>query len=285
MYGPTAPQADGTRRKTYLIAILDDATRVIAHAQFYFEQHLRSLKDCLKQAFLKRGLPRRFYFDNGQIFRSRLLLQVAARLGVELIHTRPFRPQGRAKLERWFGTVRRSFLARIETPTLQGLEHLNRLLFAWIEGEYHLSPHRGLEGEAPLDRWLRLSAGIRPLPPEVDLDELLLEETTRRVAKDGTFALKGKIFEAGPEFIGQRLRVSFDPFDLRRVLVHSQRGERLEVHPVDLFANRRVGRKVLPDPETKEPPKLESLEKLAKDLAEPEQEDQDPGTPSGDPQP
>lgn len=80
MYGPAIPQPDGTRRKTYPIAILDDATRIIAHAQFYFAEHLRSLKDCLKQALLKRGLPRRLYFDNGKIFRSRMILQLCARL-------------------------------------------------------------------------------------------------------------------------------------------------------------------------------------------------------------
>jgi transposase InsO family protein len=108
MYGPALPTKDGERRKTYLLAILDDATRVIVHAEFYFEQHLRTLKDCLKQAMLKRGVPRRFYFDNGQIFRSRLLLALCARLGIQLIHTRPYQPQGRAKLERWFLTARRS---------------------------------------------------------------------------------------------------------------------------------------------------------------------------------
>ncbi|HLF81944.1 MAG TPA: DDE-type integrase/transposase/recombinase [Anaerolineales bacterium] len=108
MYGPRLSTPQGVRRQTYLIAVLDDATRLVVHAQFYFEQHLRSLRDCLKQALLKRGLPRRLYLDNGKIFRSRLLLGLCARLGIELIHSRPYRPQGRAKLERFFGTVRRN---------------------------------------------------------------------------------------------------------------------------------------------------------------------------------
>ena len=89
MFGPSLPTAQGRRARTYLFAIIDDATRLVAHAQFYFEQHLRSLKDCLKQALLKRGVPRRLYFDNGKVFRSRLLLLVAARLGIHLLHTRP----------------------------------------------------------------------------------------------------------------------------------------------------------------------------------------------------
>ena len=267
MYGPTLPTTDGQRRKTYLIAILDDATRVIVHAEFYFEQHLRSLKDCLKQAMLKRGVPRRFYFDNGQIFRSRLLLALCARLGIHLIHTRPYQPQGRAKLERWFLTVRKRFLSRIDPDQCGGLDALNRLLFAWVEGEYHQRPHRGIGGETPMDRWMRLSDGIRPLPLDVDLDALFMDEATRRVTKDGTLALGGRRFEAGPRFIGRKVIVRFDPFDLRSVLVVTDSGESVLAFPVDLTANRRVRRLPSPaeDPPTTQPP-LQSLDKLANEL-------------------
>jgi len=269
MYGPSLPGPDGRRRKTYLIAILDDATRVIVHAQFYFEQHLRSLKDCLKQALLKRGVPRRFYFDNGQIFRSRLLLLLCARLGIQLIHTRPYQPQGRAKLERWFLTVRRKFLPRVDLDQLDGIDALNRLLFAWVEGEYHQRPHRGLAGETPLDRWLRLSTTLRSLPLDVDLDTLFLDEVTRRVAKDGTIALNSRRFEAGPRFIGRKVTVRFDPFDLRSVLIQIKDGESARAFPVDLVANRRVRRQP-PEPESRPTPRpLRSLEQLALSTDEP----------------
>jgi transposase InsO family protein len=275
MYGPSLPSKDGQRRKTYLIAILDDATRVIVHAEFYFEQHLRSLKDCLKQAMLKRGVPRRFYFDNGQIFRSRLLLALCARLGIQLIHTRPYQPQGRAKLERWFLTVRRSFLTRADCDQCGGLDGFNRLLFAWIEGEYHQRPHRGIGGETPLNRWMKLSDGIRPLPLDVDLDALFMDETTRRVAKDGTLALKGQRFEAGPRFIGRKVTVRFDPFDLRSALVLMDSGESVRAFPVDLVANRRVRRQPSAQESPREQPPLGSLDKLANDMKPPEEDDDD----------
>jgi transposase InsO family protein len=276
MYGPALPTKDGQRRKTYLIAILDDATRVVVHAEFYFEQHLRSLKDCLKQAMLKRGVPRRFYFDNGQIFRSRLLLALCARLAIQLIHTKPYQPQGRAKLERWFLSVRRGFLPRVDVDKCGGLDALNRLLFAWIEGEYHQRPHRGLGGEKPLDRWLRLSDGIRPVPLDVDLDALFLDEVTRRVAKDGTLTLAGKHFEAGPCFIGRKVTVRFDPFDLRSVSVTGASGASTVAFPVDLSANRRVRRLPAPmDGPTPTPPPLHSLDQLADDMAPPRDANQD----------
>lgn len=263
MYGPSLPTADGRRQKVYLLAILDDASRLIVHAQFYFEQHLRAFKDCLKQGFQKRGLCRLLYVDNGRIFRSRSVLVLCARLGIQIVHSRPYKPQGRAKLERWFGTVRRRFLARLEIHRLSGLDELNRLLFAWVEGEYHLTPHRGIDGETPIDRFLRKAGGLRPLPPEVDLDFLFLEETTRRVAKDGTLTLRGRTFEAGPLFVGRRVVLRFDPFDLRRILLVDAE-EHVEIFPVDLSVNRRIRRHPDPQPATGLPgQKLRSLTDLA----------------------
>ncbi len=280
MYGPTLPTKKGGRKKTYLIAILDDATRLICHAQFYFEQHVNALKDCLKQALLKRGVPKRLYFDNGKIFRSRVILHLSARLGIHVLHTRPYRPQGRAKLERWFLTVRRQFLARIDTNSLKNLEALNRLFFSWVEGEYHVKPHRGLSGEAPVDRWIRLSETIRPVPGDVDLDSLFLDETTRRVAKDGTLTLKGNTFEAGPLFIGQRTKVHFDPFDLRSLFIEDGEGNLIKAYPVDLGRNRYVRRNP-PEEKNKprKPQKLESLNDLAKQMEEeagPKRKKEDP---------
>lgn len=269
MFGPTLAQSDGSRRKTYLIAILDDATRLICHAQFYFEQHLTALKDCLKQALMKRGLPRRFYFDNGRIFRSRALLQVAASLSIQLIHTRPYKPQGRAKLERWFLTVRTAFLRRLDTKSLTDLGHLNRLLFAWIEGEYQVAEHRGIDGQTPLDRWMRRSESIRALPRDIDLDQLFLEQARRHVSKDGTLSMKGKRFEAGPFHIGKKLDIRFDPFDLRRIWYVADDGALCEIFPVDLAGNRRIKRVPQPPEAPQTPPlKLRSLEHLLRRQSE-----------------
>jgi len=266
MYGPNVPTPAGTRRRTYLIAILDDATRLIAHAQFYLDETFSSLKDALKQAFLKRGLPKRLYTDQGRIFRSGPLLRLSARLGIHLIHTRPYQPQGRGKLERFFGTIRRSFLARVDLARIGSIDELNRLLFAFVEGEYHVQPHRGIGGERPLDRWVARSGGIRPLPPDVDIDLVFLDETVRRVRKDGTIVLDGKAFEPGPLWIGQRVTVRFDPHDLRRIRVFSERGEEIVAYPLDLSANRRVAR--LPDREpARTHPELRSLERRAEEVA------------------
>lgn len=267
MFGPTLAMPDGRRRKAYLYAVLDDATRLIPHAQFYFDQHLVCLKDTLKQAFLKRGLPKRLYVDNGQVFRSKNLLQAAAQLGFTLMYTRPYKPQGRAKLERFFLTLRKAFLGRLDLNHVTDLAHLNRLLWAWIEGEYHTTLHKGI-GEAPLDRWLRLAEHIRPAPADLDLERVFLSRVQRRVKKDGTFTIDGKSFEAGVRFVGEKIDVRYNPFDLRRALISRDGVSEASAYPLDREANRKVRRDPEPVPEARPEVRLISLDRLAADRSE-----------------
>ena len=111
---------------------------------------------------------------------------------------------------------------------------------------------------------MRLSENIRPLPPEVDLEELFRDEITRRVTKDGTFTLKGQRFEAGPTLIGEKITVRFDPFDLRRVTVSGHDGQKRDAFPVDCQANRRIRRLTdAPPPQRPDPPPLIAIESLA----------------------
>lgn len=267
LHGPSLRLTDGRRGKTYLIAFIDDATRVILHGQFYYDEGLRSFKDCLKQALLKRGVPSVLYMDNAKVFRSRLLTLVAARIGINLVHSAPYRPQGRGKIERFFRTVRDSFFARLPIDEIADLEHLNRLLFAFIEGEYHVTVHRGI-GERPLDRWTARSEFVKPLAPQIDLEAVFHDRETRRVGKDGTFGLCGRRFEAGPAFIGDKIEVRFDPFDLRTVYVRKdERSEEKPAYPADAAANRRTGRLRTPTAPPKTPSgSLRSLARQAERL-------------------
>lgn len=119
--------------------------------------------------------------DNGANYRSHHLSLVCAKLGVALIHARPYQPQGKGKIERFFRTVRGQLLTRLSDADTASLEALNRRLWAWVEGEYHHSPHRGLEGETPLERWAQTGQGVRFPEPGLDLDELFLFEAARKV--------------------------------------------------------------------------------------------------------
>jgi transposase InsO family protein len=212
MHGPSvALPGSRTRRKTYLIAFLDDATRVVPYCAFAMSENTAAFLPVFKQALLRRGIPQRLYVDNGANYRSQQLALVCARLGVALIHARPHQPQGKGKQERFFRTVRSQVIATLSAADTDSLEALNRRLWTWVEAEYHHSPHRGLDGQTPLDRWAMSEQPPRLLDPKLDLDALFLFETKRRVQRDRTVSLNGTLFEVDAALVGQTVTLRHDP--------------------------------------------------------------------------
>jgi len=141
MHGPAVVVSGNTKRKAYLIALIDDATRVVPYAAFALAENTAAFLPVLEQAVMRRGVPKRLYVDNGAAFRSQHLALVCAKLGITLIHARPYHPEAKGKQERWFRTVRMQLLTRLGTDDLASLDALNRRLWAYVEGEYHQTPH------------------------------------------------------------------------------------------------------------------------------------------------
>lgn len=243
MHGPAVAVEGGRKRKTYLIGLIDDATRVVPYAAFALAENVAAFLPVFQQAILRRGIPKRLYVDNGAAYRSSHLSLVCAKLGVTLIHTRPYQPQAKGKQERWFRTVRMQLLPMLGESDLKNLEALNRRLWAWVEGEYHMSPHRGLDGETPLDRWMMNAGGARLVGPECDLDDLFLFEQKRRVQRDRTVSLGGIVYEVDASLVGETVTLRFDPSRRGRPVDVYFKGRKIEqAKRVDLYANCFVRR-------------------------------------------
>ena len=210
MHGPKVRHGK-SRRKTYLIAFIDDATRIVPFAAFDTAENIQAFLPVFRNAIIRRGIPQRLYVDNGASYRSRHLALVCARLGIALIHARPYQPAGKGKIERWFRTLRAGWLAHLDAPVLDSLQTLNRSLWAWIEGEYHNTPHRGLEGRTPLEQWALASAGVRYPDATLDLNDTFLFEVKRRVHKDRTVSLHGRLYEVDALLVGQNVILRYDP--------------------------------------------------------------------------
>jgi len=242
MHGVSVGDGKGRRRKTYLIAFLDDATRVIPYAAFAFSENTAAFLPVFKQALIRRGLAQRLYVDNGANYRSRHLALVCAKLGVALIHSRPHQPQGRGKIERWFRTVRAQLLTRLTAADTASLETLNRRLWAYIEGEYHHTPHRGLDGRTPLEHWALV--GDQVTFAEADLDDLFLFEAKRRVMNDRTVSLNGRVYEVDAVLVGETVTLRYDPAvpPTRPLAVVHQGQPAGQATPLDAYANTTVRR-------------------------------------------
>ncbi len=241
MHGPAVAVEGRVRRKTYLIALLDDATRVVPYAAFALGENTAAFLPVLAQAVLRRGVPKRLFVDNGAVYRSHHLALVCAKLGTTLIHARPYQPESKGKQERWFRTVRMQLLPTLSASDTASLSALNRRLWAWVEGEYHHAPHHGLEGETPLDSWARLADEVRYL--EGDLAELFLAEARRKVAKDRTVSLNGVAYEVDATLVGATVTLRFDPsLPGRPVQVWADGNKVQDARKVDLYANCFVKR-------------------------------------------
>ena len=236
MHGPKVVH-DGKLRKAYLFAVIDDHSRLITNARFYLAEDLDSYRDCLIGAFQKRGLPRRLYVDNGAAFRSNALKYACAKLGVALLHSRPYVPQGRGKIERFFRSVRMQFIPLL--PNELTLEILNERLTHWIDDDYHERKHSST-GQTPLERYLAQVHLLRAAPP--DLRDYFRIPARRKVDKDRTVTLEGHVYEAPLGLMGQTISLLYHQDDLSRVEVISGDQSLGFLSPLNQAVNSRIKR-------------------------------------------
>ena len=242
MHGPSVFTSGRKKHKAYLIAFIDDASRVIPYAEFALGEKTKDFMPVFKQAVMQRGIPKRLFVDNGSAFRSRHLAIVCARLGITLIHSKAYHAAAKGKIERWFRTIRQQFIPMLNDHHKASLANLNQALWAYVEGEYHHNIHRML-GESPLDRWAGCAGRVRYPDPGLDLEEVFLLEDKRKVHKDRTISLHGKVYEADAALVGETVILRYDPASLGQpIQVWFKNNRYDDAKLVDTLANCYVKR-------------------------------------------
>jgi len=242
-YGPYLPIGkEGAKKQVYLAAWIDDATRFIVSAKFYENQKLDIIENTLRDAILSHGLPDAVYVDNGKQYRSNWLAKACAKLGIKLLHARPYHPEGKGKIER-FNRRLDSFLAEVSLQKPQSLKELNHYLDLWIQEKYHKDSHAGLEGICPETAYLTDKKPLR-FPDMEACREAFLHTEEREVDKTGCISFNGSKYEVGMKLIGRKVEVFYDPTWQDELEIHHKdfppfRAKRLEVgencQQVELF--------------------------------------------------
>ncbi len=235
MHGPKV-EVEGRMRKTYLLAFLDDHSRLIPHGEFYLSEGVNSYMNALEQALLKRGLPRKLYLDNGPAFRSKHLEHVTASLGIALIHSRARKPQGRGKIERFFRTVRGQFLVGFRGNTL---DELNETFDLWLNEVYHQRKHSSTH-QSPFERFTSHMECLRAAPKE--LRDHFRQHARRRVGNDRSITLNGRLYEAPVSLIGKRVLLLYHEDQPQYVEVRCEDKSYGLLTPLDVHVNARVKR-------------------------------------------
>lgn len=235
MHGPKV-YVDSRMRKSYLIAIIDDHSRLITHGQFYLSEALASYLHAFENALAKRGLPRKLYVDNGAAFRSRHLEYISASLGIALIHSKPYQPQGRGKIERFFKTVRGQFLPGFKG---QSLNELNEAFEGWLTHIYHQRKHSSTK-QSPFERFTANLHCLRAAPD--NLHDYFRKVARRKVNKDRSITLNGKLYEAPVALIGKRVELLYHESKPQQLEVKYQNKSFGMLAPINLNVNCRVKR-------------------------------------------
>ncbi|MCP4721342.1 MAG: transposase [Desulfobacteraceae bacterium] len=218
------------KRKTYLHVILDDCSRYIVHGKFYLTESVEPLIYDLMGGARRFGIPQRFYTDNGAAYASRQLKIICARNGIDLVHTPPYRPQGRGKVERFFRTVRDQLLC----DKFKSVEQINNAFKSWV-ARYHETIHTSLDC-SPLQKRLQTRNSCRILQPSADIESLFRMERRCRVYKDSTIRFKTKRYEVPGCLPGSRVTIYYMPWDKTHIYYGN---EMKKARLTDLGANAR----------------------------------------------
>ena len=255
LMGPWLPDPDwpGKVRRAHLYAFLDDHSRLLLHGRFSFRENLPYLELVFRRSLQKWGVPRRVYYDNGQVYRSRHMKQIVAELGIyRIAFTRPRRPMGHGKIEALNRYVRAAFIAELKASRITTLDELNEAFVAWVDRDYNRRVHTET-GEAPLDRWRRGADRARYADDE-KMRQAFLWKETRTADKAGVFGLLGVRYQVGPELARRKLEVRFDPEALHEVEVWRGGEFAQRVGPLTISAHRRP--RTRPEPAPAEAPRI-----------------------------
>jgi putative transposase len=207
--------------KSYLFAFLDDHSRAVMGARWAYHDDVVRMAAAFRPALQRRGVPQAIYLDNGSPFVDAWLLRGCAVLGIRLIHSRPGKPEGRGKIERFFRTVREQFLVEAgDGAQIADLAEMNRLFQAWVEASYHQAVHSET-GEEPIARWAKASPAERAVPDPGRLREAFLWSERRRATKTALVSLHGNSYQVDAHLAGRYVELVFDPFDLGHVEVRA----------------------------------------------------------------
>ena len=209
MFGPHVDtgMSSGSRKQAKLIAFIDDASRVLCHGEFFFDENTDTLVKAIRAAFYKRGVPEQLLVDNGSIYCSQEITLICARVGCILRHTAVRDAAAKGKIERFFRRVRDQFL--VQKLDLSSLEALNRQFTHWVEHDYNATDHDAIAMK-PIDRFGIDLARVRFLAPSQHNDELFYAEATRKVKKDNTFSFAARRYETSVDLRDKEIQLRYD---------------------------------------------------------------------------
>ncbi len=237
---------DGLRYPVRIHGLLDDASRYVPALEAHHTETELDMLHLLVGALRRHGKPGTLYLDNGPAYVGKMLEVFCARVGIALVHARPHDPQARAKMERFWGTLRRGCLDHL--GSVSSLHDVNTRLWAFLDQHYHRAPHAGLMGRAPASVWQEASTQRVDELDEPKLKEALTVREQRRIRRDTTVSVRGQVYELDAGYLaGALVQVAYCMLDRPLAPWVEHKGKVLPLRLVDPVKNSRRRRPSAPE--------------------------------------
>ncbi|OFX25447.1 MAG: transposase [Anaeromyxobacter sp. RBG_16_69_14] len=238
-HGP-ALSIGGESRPLRIHALLDDASRYILAIEARHTEREADMLALFVKALRRHPKPDLLYLDNGSTYSGDALRTACARLGIALVHAKPYDAPARGKMERFWRTLREGCLDHL--GSVASLHDVEVRLLAFLDRHYHVAPHASLMGRSPGAVFAAMKRPADGLD-EAKLREALMVRERRRVRGDTTLSILGVDYELDQGFLAGRLvSVAYSLLDGVPWVEHE--GRRLALRLVDPVQNAR--RKRLP---------------------------------------
>lgn len=226
---------DKAKVKLYIIALIDDASRLITAARLFEADNTVNLLSTMKLAVSKYGKPKRFNFDNGSNYKNAQINIVAARLGVGVHYCRPYNPEAKAKIERWFKTLKTQWMASLRYSEFHSVDEYQSSLNEYVHN-YNNTPHSSLNGLTPMERYLKETDLVKKLD-ETSLEKDFLFEIERRVSIDNIVVIDNKEYEVPAVYSSKKVRIKY--LDSKDGVFIVDGDKQIEIKPLDKKANAK----------------------------------------------
>ena len=214
--GPYLKTDDGKKHRVYIIALIDDASRFIVGIDVFFNDNFVNLMSVIKSAVARYGRPQLFNFDNGKSYKNKQMELLAARIGSVIHYDQPYTPTQKAKIERWFRTMKDQWMAGLDIRDFHSLDELRGNLLAYVQ-TYNQSPHSSLKGMSPQDRYFSEPNLFHRLSEE-QIGHSFLLEIERKVSADSVITIDQTEYEVDCRFAKQRIKIRYSA-DLKDLFV------------------------------------------------------------------
>ena len=234
---------NGIKRKTYLFHIVDDHSRLIVGARFFYHDNAYNFQLVLKDALARYGLCTKLYTDHGSPYSNAQLTFILGSLGIVEIHAPVRDGAAKAKVERSFRTIKDTWLNGFDASEIDSLEQLNRLLADYVKMRNN-SINRDI-GETPMQRYSKHIDRIRVPKSQEWLDECFMNRIIRKVNNDSTVSIDSVSYDVPMQFIRMKVEIRFLPGDMENAYILYEK-RRYAIRPTNKVENSRTKREKVP---------------------------------------